>query len=239
MGSPVISESLAMAGFDGLIIDHEHAPGGLETAVHQMRAINATPTTSLLRVADNNPMYFKQALDNGAEGIMVANVESGDEAERAVLACRYPPEGIRGHQTGASRVSNWGFLPPAEYYKTWEENFLLVLLIESVKGVEAIPDICSRPEVDMIFIGPTDLSGSVGKARDFESAAFKEILAAAERRIIENGKWLGAVTVPGDTPSKQFERGYNFATNCSDVSLLRDGAVQALAQGATAQRENN
>lgn len=226
-----------MAGFDGLIIDHEHAPGGLETAVHQMRAINTTPTTSLLRVADNNPMYFKQALDNGAEGIMVANVESGEEAERAVLACRYPPEGIRGHQTGASRTSNWGFLQPAEYYKTWEENFLLVLLIESVKGVEAIPDICSRPEVDMIFIGPTDLSGSVGKVRDFESPEFKEILAAAERRIIENRKWLGAVTVPGDTPRKQFERGYNFVTNCNDVSLLRDGALRAIAQCAPAQRE--
>ena len=123
MGSPVIAESLAFAGFDGLIIDHEHAPGGLEMAVHQMRAINTTPTTALLRVADNNPMYFKQALDNGAEGILVTNVESGDEAERAV-------------------------------------------------------------------------------------------------------------TVPGDTPRKQFERGYSFATNCNHVGLLRNGTMAAIAQGA-------
>ena len=231
MGSPVITEQLAHAGFDALIIDHEHAPGSLETAIHQMRAIGTTPTTALVRVADNHPMYFKQALDNGAEGVLVANVESAEEAARAVSACRYPPKGIRGHQTGASRASNWGFLAPDEYYRTWEDNLLIVLLIESVKGVEAIPEMCAIPEVDMLFIGPTDLSGSVGKVRDFADPRFQEVMGAAERKIIEGGKWLGAVTLPGDTPQAQFDRGYHFVTNCNDVSLLRDGAARAVAQG--------
>lgn len=231
MGSPVISELLAHAGFDGLIIDHEHAPGGLETGYHQLRAIQATPTTALLRVADNRPMYFKQVLDAGTEGILVANVESGEDAAAAVAACRYPPRGIRGHQTGASRVSHWGFLDPAEYYRTWEERMLLVMLIESEAGVAAIPDMCRIPEIDMLFIGPTDLSGSIGRARAFDSPEFKEIYAEAERRILEGGKWLGSVTVPWDTPSGQFERGYHFATNTNDVGLLRNGAAAAVKAG--------
>lgn len=230
MGSPVVSELLALAGFDGLIIDQEHAPGGLETGIHQMRAIQATPTTALLRVTDNQPLYFKQALDAGAEGILVANVESAEQAAAAVSACRYPPDGIRGHQTGASRASDWGFLAAQEYYGSWQDNFLLALLIESAQGVAAIPEICALSEVDLLFIGPTDLSGSIGAARDFDSPQFKELLAEAERRILEGGKWLGGVTVPGDTPAGQFARGYHFVTNCNDVSLLRDGARQAVAQ---------
>jgi len=231
MGSPVVSELLAHAGFDALIVDHEHAPGSLETGIHQMRAIQTTPTTALVRVADNQPMYFKQNLDAGAEGLLVANVESGDAAAAAVAACRYPPKGIRGHQTGASRASDWGFLPPAEYYRTWEENFLLVLLIESDKGIAAIPEMCELKEVDMLFIGPTDLSGSIGRAREFDAPEFKELMAEGERRILEGGKWLGAVTLPGDTPAAQFERGYHFATNANDVGLLRDGASKAVAIG--------
>lgn len=232
MGSPVVSELLAHAGFDALIVDHEHAPGSLETGIHQMRAIQTTPTTALVRVADNQPMYFKQNLDAGAEGILVANVESGEAAAAAVAACRYPPQGIRGHQTGASRASDWGFLPPADYYRTWEQNFLLALLIESDKGVAAIPEMCALPEVDMLFIGPTDLSGSIGKARDFEAPEFKELMAEAERRILEGGKWLGAVTLPGDSPAAQFARGYHFVTNANDVTLLRDGARDAVAASA-------
>ncbi len=229
MGSPVVSELLAHASFDALIIDHEHAPGSLETGIHQLRAIQTTPTTALLRVADNQPLYFKQALDAGAEGILVANVESGDAAAAAVRACRYPPHGVRGHQTGASRVSQWGFLPPEEYYASWEERFLLVLLIESQAGVAAIPEMCALEAVDMLFIGPTDLSGSVGRARDFDSPEFKEIYAEAERRVLEGGKWLGSVTVPWDTPARQFERGYRFVTNCNDVSLLKAGAERAVS----------
>lgn len=228
LGSPVVTEILSLTGFDALIIDQEHAPGGLETCFHQLRAAAAAETTMLVRLADNQPMFFKQILDAGAEGVIVANMESGEEAERAVAASRYPPRGFRGAHVGAARATDWG-LHIDDYLQTIEDNLLVIGLIESARGVAAIPEMTRVDGIDMLCIGPRDLSASIAKMSRFDDPEFKELIDEAERRIVEGGKWLGGGTLPGITPADMFARGYNFVSNCSDLTLLRGAALEAAA----------
>lgn len=226
LGSPVVTEVLALAGFDALIIDMEHSPGGLETAIDQLRAAAATETTMLVRIADNQPMFFKQMLDAGAEGVFVANMESREDAERAVSSSRYPPSGIRGAHVGAARATDWGFQID-EYVRTIHDNLLIVGLIESAKGVAAISEISKVEGLDMLAIGPRDLSSSIGKMSRYEDTEFKQLMQDAERQILKGGKWLSGVPLPGESPADLFARGYNFVTNSSDLVLLRTAAVKA------------
>ncbi len=230
LGSPVVTEILSLAGFDALILDQEHAPGSLETAYHQLRAAATSETTMLVRLADNRPMFFKQILDAGAEGVVIANMESGEEAERAVAASRYPPRGIRGAHVGSARATDWGHSTD-EYIETIDDNLLVIGLIESAKGVAAIPEMTKVDGIDMLCIGPRDLSASIAKMSRFDDPEFKELIGEAERRILEGGKWLGGGTLPGVTPADMFARGYQFVTNCSDLKLLRGAAAQAVAAG--------
>lgn len=225
MGSPVVTELLSLTGFDALIIDQEHAPGSLETGTSQLRAASSSPTTMLVRVADNRPMYFKQILDAGAEGVMVANLETAEEAQAAVSASSYPLRGQRGvHRL--SRAADWG-IRGTDYYETIAENLLIVGLIESVKGVENIADMCRVDGLDMLFIGAVDLSASIGKLAQFDDPEVKELIQEAERRVLEGGKWLGRVAPTVESTVRYFERGYHFVTNASDAVLLREAALRA------------
>ena len=225
MGSPVITELLALSGFDALIIDQEHAPGSLETATHQLRAASSTPTTMLVRVADIRLMHFRQVLDAGAEGVMAANVQSADEVETMVRSSLYPMRGIRGIQR-LSRAADWGF-KGMEYYRSVAENIVIIGLIESDVGVAAIPEICKVDGLDMLFIGDSDLSASIGKPGEINDPEVRELITEAERRILEGGVRLGGVSRTMEGAPALFERGYSFVTNANDVLLIKDSAVKA------------
>ncbi len=227
MGSPVVTEVLSLCGFDALIIDHEHAPGSLETANHQLRAASSTPTTMLVRLAANEPHFIRHALDAGAEGVIVANMESADQAEALVSASTFPTSGIRGvHRL--SRAMDWG-MAAEEYCSNVRENLLTVGLIESVKGVEAIPDICKIEGIDMLFLGAVDLSASIGKLGRIDDPEVMELITETERRTLEGGKWLGRVISPDHDPRLFFDRGYHFLTTASDIVLLKEAALKCVA----------
>src|SRR3954470_8691833 len=96
LGSSVSAEMAGLAGFDWVLLDHEHGAGGEETLLHQLQAVSATPATCLVRIAANEPPRFKRVLDAGAHGVMVPYVSTAAEARAAVQAMRYPPRGVRG-----------------------------------------------------------------------------------------------------------------------------------------------
>ena len=110
LGSPEAAEVLGHAGFDAMIVDHEHSPGGFETAVQQMRAIRAAgDATILARVGGPDPGSIGRLLDCGAQGLLMPNVESAEQARAFVAACRYPPRGRRGAHCTVSRAAAWGY----------------------------------------------------------------------------------------------------------------------------------
>lgn len=228
LGSPDVSEVLGLAGFDALVIDLEHTPGGIETALHQIRAIHAAgPATVLARVGSNDPAQIKLLLDAGVEGLLLPSVASADEARQFVSACRYPPAGRRGAHFTVSRAAHYGS-QGARYYREIESQMLLIAMIETEAGVRAIPELARVDGLSMLFIGPLDLSGSIGKMGLLDDPAVTAMIRQAEASALEHGIMLGGAMVPGETAADCFRRGYRFLTVGNDVSMLRSAAALSL-----------
>lgn len=227
--SPDVAEILAGAGYDALIVDHEHTPGGIETAVHQMRAIRAAgDATILVRLPGLDRDRIKLTLDCGAEGLMLPDARSADEVRAFVEASRYPPQGRRGAHFTVSRAARWG-AGGDDYYRNAQSRLFLAAMIESEEGVRAIPAMARIPGLSMLYVGPLDLSGSIDKMGAWSDPAVVALMRTAEESIVASGVALGGALIPGDTARAAFARGYRFATVGSDVGLLRQAAAASLS----------
>ena len=183
LGSPMVVEIAGCAGFDWLLIDQEHGVGGEDTLFQQLQAASTTRAFPIVRVAANEPVRFKRALDFGAGGIMVPWVNSASEAQAAVAAMRYPPRGVRGVMkfTRACEFGT-GF---ADYYAHGHERLVLMAQIETTSSLTNVEEIAAVDGVDVLFIGPMDLTTSLGIQEQFDHpqylAAVKRITAAARK----------------------------------------------------------
>ncbi len=225
LGSASAAEIVAQAGFDALLIDHEHGPPDLAVAVDQLRAIWPSGATLLMRIAGHGSAHVRQALDMGIEGLVIPGVENAADAEAVVAACRFPPRGRRGISSTV-RASTYG-LGFRNYLETAHENLLIMCQIESAGAVENIAAIAAVDGVDVLFIGPNDLSGSIGKPAAFDDPEVKALFERAEQRIVDSGKPLGGVPYGGASAKELFARGYRFVTPASDSALLREAARAA------------
>jgi len=223
LGNPHATEILALAGFDYLILDQEHGLGDPSSLSLQLQAASATEATPIVRVPWNDHVYLKRVLDAGAEGVMIPSVETAEEARTAVAACRYPPQGRRGTAASTVRASSYGMAP--DYVATCADNLLIVLQIESAKGVENIDEILEVEGIDVMFIGPYDLSGTVGQLGNIKHPEVARLIEHAEARIKAKGLPMGTVPHPGCTWKDMFARGYQFVNAGSDVARLRDGSL--------------
>jgi 2-keto-3-deoxy-L-rhamnonate aldolase RhmA len=220
------AEVLANAGFDFLLIDHEHGSGNRGDAVAQMRAMKGTPTTSMLRVPSLDPGYIKRVLDAGVQCILCPMIESASSAKAVVEACWFPPRGARG-AGGATRASIYGYA--ADAADRVQDELLIAVQIESVIGIEHIDEIAAVAGIDLLLLGPRDLSASIGKLGRFEDPEVLAIVAKAEAAILGSGKLLGSVVYPGQTPVQMFERGYDLLIAGSDIGFLVEGARRAVS----------
>ncbi|MEE9139783.1 MAG: aldolase/citrate lyase family protein, partial [Alphaproteobacteria bacterium] len=157
MASPIATEIIACAGYDCVMIDLEHGPGDVLTAVQQMQAVSGTACAPLIRVAERAAVHLKRALDAGPAGVMVPMVSTGEEAHEVVAACRYPPAGVRGVAHTIARASGYG-TQVQRYVERAEAELLVICQIETLEGVDNADQIAATEGIDMIFIGPMDLS---------------------------------------------------------------------------------
>lgn len=224
---PAVAEVLAGAGYDWVWIDTEHAPWSPRDLQTSLMAFNRTPTVPIVRVAWNDHVRIKQALDAGAEGIIAPMVKTVVEAEALVSACRYPPVGTRGF--GPRRASGWG--REIERYMAQANDAILVIpQIEDWRTAEIIDDVLAVPGIDAVAIGPNDLSGTVGALRQHDhpevKAAIERITTAAANRGLATT--LGIVTPPEQTPALA-ARGVRMVLVAADMGLLVKGYDTALA----------
>jgi 4-hydroxy-2-oxoheptanedioate aldolase len=233
MANPIATEVLALAGYDFLLLDNEHGPATLHDTLLQLQAMSATEAAGVVRVPWNDPVYLKRALDIGAEGVMIPSVETAEQAERAVRACRYPPHGFRGSAYQVVRGAGYG-IGTADYPKTAAANLLVICQIETRQAVENIAAIAAVDGVDLLFIGPNDLGGSIGRFGELDHPELDELIRRAEAAIKASGKKLGGIPYGGQSATALFERGYDMLLAATDVSLMRDAALADLA--AVAQR---
>lgn len=223
MGSPIAAEIVANAGYDAVVIDHEHGPGDLLNAVGLMQAAAGSGATPMMRVPWNDMVYIKRALDIGVMGIIVPYVQNAAEAEAAVAACRYPTIGVRGVAPHAARCSRWG-ARLKDYLDAMPDNLLIACQIETEEAVGNIAEIAAVDGVDMLFLGPSDVSASVGHMLRLGEPAVTDLIERAESEMRATGKLLGTVSRPGKSVNWTFEQGYDMVIAGSDARLLQGAA---------------
>lgn len=214
-----VAAAAAAAGFDFLWIEMEHSPITLESARNIILATRGTPTVPLVRVPVNELWTAKRALDIGALGIIFPFTSTPELARQAVDACKYPPIGKRGASAGLATL-RWPV--PGGYADFADQNAMVIIIVEQKEAVERIDEILDVPGIDVVFVGPNDLSysfGDRGRQTPQVEAAIAKVLAAAKKRNIPAGRTAGAGNLP-----QLIKQGFVFFQGPSELSLLRGGA---------------
>ncbi|HTJ10957.1 MAG TPA: aldolase/citrate lyase family protein [Dinghuibacter sp.] len=219
LNHPSIAEIMAGAGFDWLCVDMEHSVTDYFEAQQLIMAIQAKGLKAFVRVGENNVRIIKRVLDAGADGIIVPSVNSAAEARKAVSAVRYPPLGTRG--VGLARAQGYGF-GFEEYRDNKAKHITLIAQIEHVNAVRELDEILATDGIDGTFIGPYDLSGSMGKPGQWEEPEVVEVLKTYETTVRKYDKLVGFHVVPADynLVLEKHRQGYNFIAFSFDAFLL-------------------
>lgn len=227
LGSPLSAEIAGKIGFDWLLLDFEHGPGSDETLLHQLQAIAATPAVPIVRIAANEPARFKRVLDLGAAGVMVPYVNTPDEARAAVAAVRYPPQGVRG-VSKFNRAAGFGE-EFAQYFARSSEDLVTVVQIETAQAVENAERIAAVDGVDVLFIGPLDLSVNLGVPAQFDSPLLWDAIRKTARAAKTVGKAVGILLTQPSQAAALKELGFSLVALGSDGGAVVSGLKQNLS----------
>lgn len=225
LGSALAAEACALAGFDWLLVDLEHGGGDESELLHQQLAADAHGVPMLVRVESTHRIRAGHALDLGAAGIMFPGIETRFQAEQAIRHLRYPPAGDRGIAT-YNRAHGFGLYP--ERLDTANDRIISILQIESRQAVEGLDEIAGVPGIDVLFIGPRDLSHDIGVPGNTAAPAFqnalKQVLDAADAAGLATGILAPDVAAA----SRYADQGLRFIGIGSDASLLTLAGKQAV-----------
>lgn len=221
LASALTTEVVACSGADWLLIDGEHSPNDLRSIMAQLQAAGQYPLEAVVRLPSDDPVLVKQHMDAGARSLMVPNIQSVEQAERVVAATQYAPRGMRGFSV-AHRANRFGRING--YHENARTNQLLVLQIESEAGVAHAPEIAAVEGVDVLFIGPGDLSTNMGAMW----APGSELVQSAIYRVADAAKGAGKATgilAPNREDAKRYmENGFRMVAVGSDLGLLAKGS---------------
>lgn len=232
--SPAAAEVMAAAGYDCAMLDLEHGAADLGDAVAVMRAMQAGPCAPLVRIPANDSAWVKRVLDAGAEGVMVPAVNTAEEAAAAVAACHYAPRGVRGMAAPIVRAAHYG-VGWRGYVEAAAGAVLAICQVETRQAVENVAEIAAVEGLDMIFLGPFDLSASLDHMGEPDHRDVRRAIAEVEAAARANGCLLGGIPTPERSARDLYEAGYNLVLGEIDVVLLREGAhagVAALREAA-------
>ncbi len=229
---------VARAGYDFVLIDHEHGAHDFMGTIDIINALKANGTdggpAAIVRVPWNDPVTIKRVLDTGAEGIMVPMVEDASAARAAVEACFYPPRGTRGCAIGSVPATAYG-ADAIDYWNGINDNLVIVIQIETPKAVENIPEIAAVDGIDVLFVGPNDLTVNAGDAPHARTTETAELIVRAEDAIKASSRALASTNHYPDGHMAMFERDFDMVTGGSELALLRKLADEQI----TAHRAAN
>ena len=226
IGNPDIVDILKNLEFDWFVFDTEHSYFSFETAKVMMQALGEEGrATPIVRVGINDQLLIKKALDIGGQGVLVPLVNSGIDAEKAVRYAMYPPRGIRG--AGAARAQAYS-LKMGEYLRTANDEVLVAVQIETTEALSNVDEIVSTNGVDMAFVGPTDLTMSMGFIDDRWNPKVVEAMTNVVKTCQRHGKSPGIMAVSIEEARKWIGLGFKFVSLASDAKLLISGAKSFL-----------
>ena len=217
LGSSLTAEIAGRTGLDWIVIDLEHGAGDRQNLLFQLQALENGPTVPLVRLPWNDPVWCKRVLDLGVSGVVVPWVNSVEEARQAIAAMRYPPQGIRG-VAAMNRACGFGSEFDS-YFRSANDQLVLAVQIESRQALECVESIAAVEGVDVLFMGPLDLSVSLGIPRQLDHPDMR----AAKARVVEAcrraGKAAGLLVAREEQIQEAVASGFTF------VGLSSDGAV--------------
>ena len=226
-GSPELAEILVRCGWDTVVIDCEHGAAGLEDGLNLVRAVEAAGGDAVVRVPDGADATIKRALDRGARSLIVPMVNTPAMAAQVAAACRYPPVGTRGYAASIVRASGFGAW--ADYGAEANDEVFLAAQIEHRDVLPHVAAIAGIPGIDMGFVGPWDLAGSMGRFEDPGHADVARAIAGVEADAASAGLPLGTIVGARGFGALR-DDGYRLIVGPSDVGLLVQGARAAAAE---------
>lgn len=225
IGHPAVAE-ICSEGFDFVVIDMEHTAMSLETIENMLRAVHAD-TAPIVRVPSNDPVLITRVLDLGVAGLMIPTIETAEQAQQAVEAMQYPPEGTRG--VAPARASDYGRTFD-EYFETADDEVETILQVETERGVENVDDIVSIDGVDAVIIGHGDLSASLGVFGQWDDDRFESALNSIVTAAQDNGTAVGMLATDRESIHRWTDTGIDFLLVGADITYLSAGSDTARAE---------
>lgn len=217
LASPISTEIVAGSGFDWLLLDMEHSANDLRDIYGQLQAMGEGSATAMVRVPSDEPITIKRILDTGAQSLMIPNIDDVEQARRAVAATRYAPQGIRGFSQ-APRAARFGRIP--DYHARCAGEIFVAVQIESRRALDNMEKIAAVEGVDGVFIGPGDLSTSLGFLGQQNHPEVVAVIEDAIARIRRAGKHAGILTANEELAQRYIAAGTRFTAVGSDMGLL-------------------
>ena len=222
LGEPALVEMMGYAGLDFVVIDTEHSGNTMEQAGALVRAAEISGITPMMRVTENSPGMILRALDAGAGGVLVPQVNSAGEAAAAVRAARYAPQGERG-LAGVVRAARYGFIPLPTYLAGANRENLVITQVEHVDAVKNLDEILAVEGLDGIFVGPTDLSQSMGITGKFADPELRRVIHGVIEKTRRTDKWAGIFCLDADDAAYWKAAGAQFLTIATESMIFASG----------------
>jgi len=222
---PAVVEIMGFAGFDFVIIDEEHGPISIENSQNLIRAAESVNITPIIRVGNNDEALILRALDIGAQGIEIPQINSRSDAVRAVKSVKYSPQGERG-VCRYVRAANYSSMDKFEYFKSANDETMIIAHIEGVEGINNLNEILSVSGIDVIFIGPYDLSQSLGIPGEVNHSLvvekMKEVISKCNKKKIAVGTFADDI----ETARVWVSLGIQYMAFSVDVGILYEVSKQ-------------
>ena len=226
MADPYLAEVSATAGFDWLLVDGEHAPNDVRSTLAALQAIAPYRSQPVVRAVAGEVALVKQLLDIGAQNLLIPMVDTAEQARKLVSATRYPPGGIRGVGSAVGRASRWS--ARADYLDVADDEVCLLVQAETATALQNLEAICAVDGIDGVFIGPADLSASLGHRGKPQHPEVQQAIEGAIRRIVASGKAAGILMSDPKLARRYLELGATFVATGVDV-LMYAAAARKLA----------
>ncbi len=221
--SPTLVEIFGYAGFDYVIIDTEHGPTSIETAENLVRAAQLAGITPIIRIDDNNPTSISKALDIGAQGIQVPQISNRRAAETLVEAARFAPQGKRG-VCRYVRAAAYSHSDKFKYFEQSNKDNLIIIHIEGEEGMDNLEQIMLVQGIDVIFIGPYDLSQSLGLTGQVSHPLVIKKIKEIVKKSREAGFIVGTFVENVLEARKYMELGVQYISYSVDVGLIYEAS---------------
>ena len=219
--SPPVVEIAGLAGFDFVIIDCEHGPLNMLEAENMIRAAHLANMSAVVRVGENNPNMISRALDIGADAVEIPQISTKEDALNAVKASKFSPLGERG-VCRYVRAAKYSSMDKSEYFKYANENTLVIIHIEGMEGIENLDKILEVDGIDVIFIGPYDLSQSLGIPGDVNNIKVEEKMKEVVNKASAKGKIVGTFVDDIESAKKWKSLGIQYMSYAVDVGIIYD-----------------